>query len=131
MGTDEIYLGRRLDKPRILKEWEEMGLHCVVVTLGTHPCCYIGVPGDSPAVGFSYDDVTVSCHGGLTFSGSLEGFRDGYYYYGWDYAHGGDYTDYSIMIPGFSRFSQGVKYSVDDLAKDIKDVVEDLAQRGC
>lgn len=61
-------------------------------------CCYIGVSLSSPLSGLSYSDSPVSnfqCHGGLTFAGyGDDGIRPGgWYYFGWDYGHYGDWRD--------------------------------------
>ena len=59
-------------------------------------CAYIGIPEDHPLAGFDYDDISLDCHGGLTFSsigdGKLRPFD--YYWYGWDYSHLGDAATY-------------------------------------
>ena len=60
------------------------------------PCsvnAYLGVPLSHPLAGFDYDDLPLDVHGGLTFSsegGGNSGFPEGWFWYGWDYAHAGD-----------------------------------------
>ena len=61
-------------------------------------CAYLGVPSAHPLAGFSYDDIPLDVHGGLTFGqdgdGSKGDWPAGWYWYGWDYAHSGDYCVY-------------------------------------
>jgi hypothetical protein len=65
-------------------------------------CCYIGVPLDSPLAGLPYSGEMdrFECHGGLTFAGAGDGIHrpEGWYYFGWDYAHSGDWTAYIASI---------------------------------
>lgn len=59
---------------------------------GGHLCGYVHLPENHPLSGFDYDDIPISCHGGLTFSeGGLIGF---------DCAHSGDYS------PSSERFKR-------------------------
>jgi hypothetical protein len=58
-------------------------------------CAYLGIPEAHPLAGKSYDDLPVQCHGGLTFAGKSSGsFPEGFFWYGWDYAHCGDQAMY-------------------------------------
>lgn len=69
-----------------------------VLSLGSHPCGYVSVPKNHPFYGMSYLEIEdkIEVHGGLTFSGKLHGF-DGFWF-GWDYAHAGDYTYMPIYV---------------------------------
>ncbi len=53
-------------------------------------CGYVVIPKDSPFYGMDYEDLEddVWVHGGLTFSGRIEGV--GGYLLGFDCSHGGD-----------------------------------------
>lgn len=64
----------------------------LVLSLGKHPCGYVAVPKNHPFYGKDYFDIEndIEVHGGLTFSGRLKDSND--YWFGWDYAHAGDYT---------------------------------------
>lgn len=78
-------------------DWRDNGLWIIILSMGGRNfCVYIGVPIDHPLAGYDYDNLPVDCHGGLTFSGKGDGkYRpEGYYWYGWDYGHSGDFTYY-------------------------------------
>ena len=60
-------------------------------------CGYVGVPRGHRLYGMPYqeaekDDNDFLVHGGLTYSGSIEDADDGYHYFGFDTAHGGDFS---------------------------------------
>lgn len=78
-------------------DWREDGLWIIILSNGGRNfCTYIGIPVDHPLAGFDYDLLPIDCHGGLTWAAEGDGkYRpEGYYWYGWDYAHSGDYTFY-------------------------------------
>lgn len=104
----------------ILKQGYENGIKFVIMSLGTHPCCYIGVNKNHELAGFHYDDIPLQVHGGLTYSdeGAGEYLPEGYYWYGWDYAHAGDYTGYDT---GIIDRSDNKRYTLEDLESDIWD----------
>lgn len=68
-----------------------------VLSLGTHPCGYVAVPENHPFYEKQYWEIDdqIEVHGGLTFGGRLQGSND--YWFGWDYAHAGDYTGYATF----------------------------------
>lgn len=84
----------------IVADWFEEGIRRVVKNIhGSHFTQYFGIPREHPLAGFSYEDIPLNCHGGLTFSdeGREEnGLPEGFWWYGWDYAHSGDYTHTGI-----------------------------------
>jgi hypothetical protein len=59
-------------------------------------CGYVGIPRGHRLYGVSYQDAEknfpFNIHGGLTYSGSIEDADDGYHYFGFDTAHGGDFS---------------------------------------
>ena len=58
-------------------------------------CAYVGVPESHPLAGQEYDNLPLDCHGGLTYSrAGAKHWPAGWYWYGWDYAHSGDYATY-------------------------------------
>jgi len=76
-------------------DWRQDGLWILVLSNGGRNfCAYIGIPVDHPLAGFDYELLPVTCNGGLTFAGEGDGeYRpEGYYWYGWDYAHSGDFN---------------------------------------
>ena len=115
-----------------------MGYKYLILSLHTHPCCYIFIDKDNELCGKTYDEIhemiPLDAHGGLTFSEPtlyrvLE-YSDKYkcdtlqsitydWIIGWDYAHYGDfyYDGYSFT---------GKRYTTQELQAEVKDVIEQL-----
>ena len=65
------------------------GHQYVVMSQGTHPCCYVAFPN-----GKAVNTDLIDCHGGVTYTKDhLPGDTpiSGVYWIGWDYAHTGDW----------------------------------------
>lgn len=81
----------------------ENGLRFIVMRGPAAFCGYVGVPKDHPLAGFDHDFLQfIDVHGGLTFSSASKGgWPEGYFWYGWDYAHAGDKSvyDHNINYP--------------------------------
>lgn len=112
MKKNEIYTWEQISKAEagtIFLDRFDDGIRFMILKGGSSLCAYVGVPEDHPLSNFEYNDLPISCHGGLTFSGGYEDYKStkspfpkGFYFYGWDYAHSGDYCDYydtPIMSP--------------------------------
>ena len=70
-------------------------------TLG-HLSAYVGIPSGSPRAGIDQEKVPVAVHGGWTWGEEGDGvFRPaGWFWWGWDYAHLGDYVPGAPGIGG-------------------------------
>jgi hypothetical protein len=80
----------------IFRDKFDEGLRFIVMRGPAALCAYIGVPLDHPLAGNSYDDIPINCHGGLTYNDKGgDAWPDGYWWYGWDYAHAGDACGFS------------------------------------
>ena len=107
-------------------------LYWVVVSLGTHPVCYVAIPKGHKFYRKGYDDIPIRCHGGLTFAGDDIYYNpvksDGYWWIGWDYAHGGDYMGYYELeaLKNIRSKDKYKKWTTDELIKDAKNVVKQL-----
>lgn len=87
------------DKPgKIYADWMDGEFRCIILRGPVSICGYIGVNKDNPLFQKGYDDLTIRCHGGLTFADmGGDGFRpEGFWYFGWDYAHYGDVAFYDL-----------------------------------
>ncbi|OGM09276.1 hypothetical protein A2Z67_05035 [Candidatus Woesebacteria bacterium RBG_13_36_22] len=89
-------------------------------------CCYIGIPLDHSLANKSYEDDIFNpfhCHGGLTFAGGGDDvyLPSGWFFYGWDYGHAGDYAHY-----GSSSRASGKKWTFGELKKEIKESLKDF-----
>lgn len=96
-------------------------------------CAYIGVPQDHWLA--DMDSLEFDCHWGVTFNGEGgDGIRPaGWYWYGWDYAHAGDFLemppellehlqDHGISPP----WQRGKKWTVEEVEHDIVDSAVEL-----
>ena len=99
--SDDFWDLRELEYGTIVydtvKDWTISLLRLLIMRGTMSWCSYIGVALDSPLSGLSYQDDILSgfsCHGGLTFAGEGDDINRpaGWYYFGWDYGHGGDWT---------------------------------------
>ena len=93
-------------------------------------CAYAGVPERHPLAGHNYDNLPVSCHGGLTFAGKGDELRpEGWYWYGWDYAHSEDYCFYYDSPLGHNLVfvkSTSKKWLVEDVVRDSWEALYDF-----
>ena len=86
------------------------GVRVLVMRGPSALCAYCGVPSKHPLAGHGYDNLTIDCHGGLTFAKEGEkdsGWPEGFYWYGWDYSHSGDRATYDYKYP--SRLDRNEK----------------------
>ena len=130
----KIYYGERLEKPIILENGICRGKYeYYIITLGSHPCCYVLLPEGHKHHGKFYDDIPIECHGGLTYSEPTL-FRDniirgGEWVIGWDYAHLGDYVSYKL--PFVEGSAGGHKFTLEELRRDVIEVAEQLIMEEC
>ncbi len=107
----------------IAADYEENGVRVLIMRGASSLCAYIGIPEDHPLAGFKYDTLPIRCHGGLTFGqkgqgrrvtddGTERGWPEGYYWYGWDYGHSGDYATYYDEMPSLAG---GHKWTVAEV----------------
>jgi hypothetical protein len=114
-------------------EWtdDETGLLCRILRNGSGSLCgYVGILEASSFYGKSYDEAQMlDCHGGLTFSGRMEGVPE--WFLGFDCAHAGDfsprYGDKYSMAGETYRDVAYVREQVKDLAKQMSSPLEQLA----
>lgn len=81
----------------ILASGNYKGHRYVIISFGSHPCCYVSIPNRK-----AIDVDSIVCHGGVTYtSGQLPNGEktDGVWWIGWDYAHFGDYICCSDRKP--------------------------------
>ena len=82
-------------------------------------CAYLGVPKDHPLWGMHHTDIPLQCHGGLMSSG--EGSPEGFWWYGWDYAHAGDFA----IFDGPTHLSSGAKkWTVEEVKEDTRGTID-------
>lgn len=126
----KIYYGEMLDKPLILENKEYEGYEYYIITLGSHPCCYVLLPKGHCYHGEHYDDIPINCHFGLTYSEPTL-LRDniitgGEWVIGWDYAHIGDYSIFHL--PLMESTKDGHKWTLDELRCEVYEVIDQLVK---
>lgn len=104
----------------ILARGVHEGIQFTVMSIGSHPCAYVGVPSSDVLAGAGYEDVPIACHGGLTYSyeGDDQYLEKGFFWFGWDYAHLGDYV-------GRGSFGDK-KWSTDEILSEVWSVIYDF-----
>lgn len=100
----------------------------MIVSYGTHPCCYVKIPKDHPVYEKGYDEPPVyyiECHGGITFA--QNGYhpnciqiepKDGFWI-GWDYNH---YMDFSGLFPHENM----KKWTTEEMYEEVQSVIKQL-----
>lgn len=79
----------------------------VVMSLGTHPTAYIGIPKGHRLYGLDIQDIDIDCHGGCTYSQNRilkddgSSYSNDKWWIGWDYAHLYDYLGWFDGNPDF------------------------------
>jgi hypothetical protein len=98
----------------VVRDWVEDGVRTLVMKANFNLCVYFGIPLEHPLAHQAYDDLPIRCHGGLTFGQEGDGryHPKGYYWYGYDYAHSGDF------IFGASVGGDGKKWTIKELVDD-------------
>lgn len=57
--------------------------YCIKTGVFGHYCAYVAVPREHALYGVHYDDITIRCNGGPTYSD----YCNGWWIIGWDYGH--------------------------------------------
>lgn len=115
----------KIPRATILRDWFDEGLRIIVLRSIFSMNVYIGVPVDHPLAGHDYDSLPVACHGGLTYSAAGTGdLPDGYWWYGYDYAHAGDYVWYDSGLPIFG--GEDHKWSLREIVEDAWSAIYDM-----
>lgn len=121
MENKKIYYGKRI-KPTVLENNTFKGYEYFIITMGTHPCCYVLLPEGHKYHSIKHDEIPYRCHGGLTYSKSeflKDTVHNGEWVIGWDYAHLGDYI--SRETP-----SEGHKWSFSELKKETEEFIANI-----
>ncbi|MDR1937840.1 MAG: hypothetical protein LBQ73_05000 [Tannerellaceae bacterium] len=101
------------------KRFAYKGFECVILRCGVHLCGYIGIPKGHKYYGkdYNYIDANVDVHGGLTYAQE----DNGIWVIGFDCAHYGDYTGFSILG------SDGTYKNMEYVEKQIKNLVRQIS----
>lgn len=114
-------------KPKVEIEILDNGLYkgykYVIVSFGTHLCTYVKLSQEHKYYGVKYDDIPITCHGGLTYSESYLAviYDASGWWIGWDYAHGCDYV-------GCNHKVKRKKWTTIEIIEEIKLVIKQLEE---
>lgn len=105
----------------------------LIVSQGTHPCAYIGLPKGHLLENVSYEELSdnecyIDCHYGLTYSDrNVAGFYKDRWFLGWDYAHCDDFIGYYLDNGEESILSkENKKWTTEEIYEDCLKVLEDI-----
>lgn len=101
------------------------GIRFIVMRGPSALCAYAGIPESHPLAGHHYDLLPVQAHGGLTFGSKAKKDKAwplGFYWYGWDYEHSGDFSFY--YLDDCLKDSL-IFHNTNDHKWTVKEVVED------
>ncbi len=130
LGKEFSYIPTRIEP--IINVGKIRDLYYMILDLGTHPTAYIGVEKGHKLYGEKYDDVDIDVHGGLTFCGIYETiyFKDPLYneiyWFGWDYAHMGDYLGWDSITPAGLRSPTDKKWKFYEVMQEVTKAIEEL-----
>lgn len=88
--NDEIKPMIYTNKPAIdvLANGTFKGYEFVILSYGTHPCAYIGIPKGHRFYNRMEYEIPIDCHGNLTYADfGIHGHMKDKYVIGWDYNH--------------------------------------------
>lgn len=123
--NEMIYSANRLIPPQRLAEGQHEGFTYYILNLGTHPCAYVDVTNTS-LHGSDYDDIDITCHGGLTFaSDNLSTVETTGWFIGWDYAHYGDFVGYELNYSTCFRLN-GRMWTTEEIVDECKSVIDQI-----
>lgn len=123
---EELCNKQEFNKPvfKEVAEGDYKGIHWCIRTLGKCPLAYISVPEEQQ------DKLEGLVHGGLSYwNEKLANKNDNRIYFGWDYAHCGDYMEWPTEMKNFGMSIMSEtdkKYTVSEVIMDIKKAIDNL-----
>ena len=119
------YIKKGLTDPIILDSGFYRGYEYYILSLGTHPTAYVVLEEGNIFYKKHYDDIDISCHGGLTYSSScLKNLVKNKWVIGWDYAHGDDYTGYLEILE--EKPVNLKRWTTSEIYKGVKFVIHQI-----
>lgn len=120
------------------REWldhdEYKGYEYVIMSLGTHPTAYVGIPAGEAIALFQEENLEesncINVHGGITYDNSFirdenkNEYSNGKWWVGWDYAHLYDY------MPDNDYGQYRKKWTTEEVFEDVRSVVDQIINRG-
>ena len=117
-------------KKKILYKNHYKGFLYVVVSFGTHPCCYVEIPKNTRYYSTNQGSEIlegIPIHGGITFADYRTDFKRGKkFFIGWDYAHGDDFIGSYLILSIFETMElrKLKQWTTDEMIEDCKKVID-------
>lgn len=118
------------------REWLDHGVfkgfEYVIMSLGTHPTAYVGIPKTEAYTIFHENRLSdlIDVHGGITYENSYirdenkNEYSNDKWWIGWDYAHLYDY------MPDNDYGQYRKKWTTEEILEDVKSVIDQIIERG-
>ena len=134
--VEEIYLGKRMEIPIVLRQGYSGDFQFVILTVGTHPCAYVGVNKKHKLFGLDYDELyeenrNIECHGGMTYASdhiSQVKNMGKRWWFGWDYGHYGDFHDSNLYRGILEGFGGDRRWLLDEIYIEVLEVMKQLEE---
>ena len=124
-----------INENEILLEGIFNGYHFVIINnQGTHPCAYVELPETHVYYGKDYDEISIECHGGLTYSGRnnlcnikcSNPIEPHGFYIGWDYVHSGDLYACDSSLNNIYENKYKKKWTTEEIFIEVMSVISQL-----
>lgn len=99
------------------------------IYFGFCPLAYIEIPLNHKYYYVDYDEISIYCHGGLTYSDDelgIDSSKNNSWFIGWDYGHINDYIKLPKSPIFIEKNSKDKKWTTDEILEEIKNVIEQL-----
>ncbi len=114
----------KLKQNTTVLKWEDGIFKCIIVRSFASLCAYIGIPAYHKINDIPNFEEGIECHWGITFNQLCDELGKGYMWYGWDYAHSGDYSFYDFDLnSNYPITYKRKKWVVNDVEAEVKEVV--------
>lgn len=103
------------------------GYEFAIISLGTHPCAYVGISKGNRFYKKTQREIDehIGCHGGFTFSQmGVRNLMQDKWVIGWDYAH---CCDYMAILP--QSLALGTrKWTTEEILENVHDVIDQIVK---
>lgn len=121
-------------KKKVLYRNHYKGFLYLVVSYGTHPCCYVEILKNTRYYSTNQGSEIlegIPIHGGITFADFRTDFKRGKnFFIGWDYAHCDDFIGTYSILPIFEKMDlrKLKQWTTDEMINDCKKVIDYLSK---
>ena len=131
---EEMKYTKEINK-NCLHEEDYKGYKIIILSLGTHPCGYIGIKDKKNNLyKKSYNELGDmefygNVNGGFTYSSfGVCGFHPDYWFLGWDYAHSGDFNGYNLGDEILECRKNDKKWTTEEILDEAKKQIDEIKE---